>query len=472
MIFLQFKGIIYYHTNLPKRRIIMPKFNPKMSLSDIHNNLNLSFENKPSSFLKLLEKNILFDSFIPDSFNSVFYKSMGRKHIYILNLSNELRIFCRFDKVPDASQFSRFRTNYHTNLADMFKNLVDITEPICRKINEKKAKYLIYDTSGIELPVKENNPKFLETKLNEAKKFSTKKDSSDSSSYAIAYSKLPDCASANLDVRQQYINGHFCYALKFGILTNGLGIPRFVSFFDDDFKSAHPETTVKKTDNPDIDKEVADAKSLKPVLTDFIAMHPELEFKTFLADSAFDSYEIFAMLRDSFKFSRVCIPINKRNAKLEPVDFNKKGIPVCPLTKEPFIYQGITHEKGRSDRIKWTCNKAKPFNKGKFVCDNPCTSSKYGRCVYTSVDKNFRLCPGIHRDTEHWKNLYRHRVQIERTINLIKDTFCVNYRKSYRTVSAKSNVYLAVITQLIGVILADAIHQLKNFKSIRKLIAS
>ena len=33
MIFLQFKGIIYYHTNLPKKRIIMPKFNPKMSLS-------------------------------------------------------------------------------------------------------------------------------------------------------------------------------------------------------------------------------------------------------------------------------------------------------------------------------------------------------------------------------------------------------------------------------------------------------
>ena len=92
--------------------------------------------------------------------------------------------------------------------------------------------------------------------------------------------------------------------------------------------------------------------------------------------------------------------------------------------------------------------------------------------VYTGVDKNFRLCPGIQRDTEHWKNLYRHRVQIERTINLIKDTFSVNYRKSYRTVSAKSNVYLAVITQLIGVILADAIHQLKNFKSIRKLIAS
>ena len=177
MIFLQFKGIIYYHTNLPKKRIIMSKFNPKMPLSDIHNNLNLSFENKRSSFLKLLEKHIHFESFI--SF-FVLQNVLGIPSdimlINILNLSNELHNFCRFHKVPDASQLSRFRTNYHANL-------VDITEPIYRKINEKKAKYLIYDTSGIELPVKENNPKFLETKLNETKKLSsTKKDSSDSTS--------------------------------------------------------------------------------------------------------------------------------------------------------------------------------------------------------------------------------------------------------------------------------------------------
>ena len=146
----------------------------------------------------------IFMSLSPSSLQNVLGIPSDIMLINILNLSNELRIFCRFHKVPDASQFSRFRTNYHANLADMFRNL-----------NEKKAKYLIYDTSGIELPVKENNPKFLETKLNEAKKFSsTKKGSSDSSPYAIAYSRLPDSASANPEARQQYINGHFCYALK------------------------------------------------------------------------------------------------------------------------------------------------------------------------------------------------------------------------------------------------------------------
>ena len=61
-----------------------------------------------------------------------------------------------------------------------------------------------------------------------------------------------------------YINGHFCYADKFAILTNGLGIVRHISFLDDDaFKSAHPELPVeKKPDSPVEDKSVGDSSSL------------------------------------------------------------------------------------------------------------------------------------------------------------------------------------------------------------------
>ena len=54
----------------------------------------------------------------------------------------------------------------------MFHKLVEITEPICREIDTKKADYLIFDTTGIEPYVTENNPKFLNTKLKEAKKLS------------------------------------------------------------------------------------------------------------------------------------------------------------------------------------------------------------------------------------------------------------------------------------------------------------
>jgi len=57
-------------------------------------------------------------------------------------------------------------------------------------------------------------------------------------------------------------------------LSNGLGIVRGISFFDDDFKRRHPEVVSKRTDNPEIDKEIGDSASLKPVLTDFYAAHP------------------------------------------------------------------------------------------------------------------------------------------------------------------------------------------------------
>ena len=75
------------------------------------------------------------------------------------------------------------------------------------------------------------------------------------------------------------------------------------------------------------------------------------------------------------------------------------------------------------------------------------------------------------RDTPHWDNLYRHRVVVERTINLMKDTFVLDSRKSFRSVSAKADTYLCAITQLVGVLLADSIHKLSLFKSLRKLIA-
>ena len=41
-----------------------------------------------------------------------------------------------------------------------FDNLVDVTEPICQAINSAKADMTIFDSSGIEAFVTENNPKY------------------------------------------------------------------------------------------------------------------------------------------------------------------------------------------------------------------------------------------------------------------------------------------------------------------------
>ena len=81
---------------------------------------------------------------------------------------------------------------------------------------------------------------------------------------------MPSHASANPAIQQMYINGHFCYAFKFGIVTNGLGIVRGISFYNKDFLDAHPNIVLgKKSDSPDENKSLADSKALIPVLKDF-----------------------------------------------------------------------------------------------------------------------------------------------------------------------------------------------------------
>ena len=79
----------------------------------------------------------------------------------------------------------------------MFNKLVDITEPIYHEIDKKKADYLICDTTGFESYVAENNLKFFNTKLKQAKKFSK---INDSNPYTAIYSILPSSSSANPEV--------------------------------------------------------------------------------------------------------------------------------------------------------------------------------------------------------------------------------------------------------------------------------
>ena len=53
-------------------------------------------------------------------------------------------------------------------------------------------------------------------------------------------------------------------------MTNGLGIIRAIEFYDKEYFSAHPEIErFEKTDAPDEDKSVGDARLLLPILKDF-----------------------------------------------------------------------------------------------------------------------------------------------------------------------------------------------------------
>jgi len=81
---------------------------------------------------------------------------------------------------------------------------------------------------------------------------------------------MPSHAASNPNIKQLYFHGHFCYVYKFGMVTNGLGIVRNISFFNKDFLDSHLEIIIgKKSNSPGEDKSLNDAKALIPVLKDY-----------------------------------------------------------------------------------------------------------------------------------------------------------------------------------------------------------
>jgi len=473
----------------------------QLSLAEIFTDCQEKFENDKPQFLSLLENTININKFIPFSFIHNFYASTGRPRKYplkamiwalilqrilsiptdslliiFLKYSNELREFCGFNKVPDASKITRFKQDFLLDLQSMFDNLVDITEPICQQIDELKASMTIFDTSGIEAYVTENNPKFTNRIISQLKSYKKAMNLDDSyDPYKAAYGSMPSHASSNQEIKQLYINGHFCYVYKFGMVTNGLGIVRDISFLNKDFLVAHPHIVIdKKSDSPDEDKSLHDSKAVIPVLKDFFNKHPLINPDIFVGDAAFDSGIIYKSLLKDIKFSKAYIPLNSRS-KLnnEECSINEDGIPCCPRDHSLLMKsEGSTKSKNGLVRFKFSCPKVKWINrKRQCYCENPCTSSSCGRMFYIYPEKDLRAYPGTLRGTSEWEETYKIRSVVEQSINHFKESFCIAGRKTQNEKTLHADLLLAGITQLISVVLADKIHKHQYIRSLKPLIA-
>ena len=473
----------------------------QMSLFDTYKGVTASMEEDKPKLFRLLDEHIDWDTLVPARFYMAFYQNTGRPRKYplvaflkslvlqkifcyvndsvllvTLRHSREMRKFCGFSKVPDAAKLTRFKQDFLPYIMEVFERLVELTEPICREMDAELAGSLIYDTTGIESYVAENNPKFFSSKLRQAKLMAKTNPNTDP--YRAVYGLLPDCAAASPAVKQQYINGHFCYAQKAGLLTNGLGIVRHIAFFDDAFKKSHPEIPIdKRTDNPDADKELGDSRTLLPVLRDFKLRHPGLHYKTFLGDAAFDSYDTYSALLREFQFERAVIPMSRRNTAGKLVaHLDENGIPLCPNDGSQLKFHSVCGGKNRSMRLKFICPETERVKSPNGTtwrcrCDQPCSASAYGRCVYIYPDADLRLYPGILRGSDQWAALYAKRTAVERSIGSFKHVLGLEQRKTSNSMTTNADLYLAGIVQLLCVVLADALHERHLFRRVRRLAA-
>ena len=126
------------------------------------------------------------------------------------------------------------------------------------------------------------------------------------------YFILPYSSNNNPEVRQQYINGHFCYVLKASILTNGLGIIQHISFFDNELIIL--KFLLKNLAILILIKKFQTLNHWNLYLAIFLIC-----IQSFLGNSAFGSYDNYSFLRNTFHFDRVCTPINPRNSKTSEI---------------------------------------------------------------------------------------------------------------------------------------------------------
>ena len=156
--------------------------------------------------------------------------------------------------------------------------------------------------------------------------------------YIGVYAPLSFESKTNPEIRQPYVNGHYCYAAKAVIVINGLGVVGHISMFNQRFCQMHPEAIAKQTDDPDTDKEIGGSVALRHVLSDFFTALEEYHFSIFIADSACDSYGKYSMLKYEFGFSRVVILINARNSKFSSARFDAASLRSVLLPLKKFRY--------------------------------------------------------------------------------------------------------------------------------------
>ena len=223
----------------------------------------------------------------------------------------------------------------------------------------------IFDSSGIEAWVTENNPKYANRIIKQLKAYAKAMHFDENyDPYKAAYSSMPSHASANPDIKQLYIDGHFCYAYKFGIVTNGLGIVRHIDFYNRNFFENHPEIILeKKSDSPDEDKSVHDARLLIPtclLYTSHPADLPECRTGTGRVITwrglRFQAYRAFRLIgRTGILFFR-----SRTTAGYSCKPFYQKGIPKGQTAQEDALPEAQVFKPDRfqKERLAGTVRQA------------------------------------------------------------------------------------------------------------------
>jgi len=149
-------------------------------------------------------------------------------------------------------------------------------------------------------------------------------------------------------------------------------------------------------------------------------MMPDLKITNLCLDSAHDNYPTYELCREWDIIPFIDLNSNRGRPESIPkhVTVDTDGTPLC---KAGFRMTYWGYSPSRHD-MKWRCPAA-TGKEEKCTCKVPCSSSPYGRCLYTKPDWDIRLYPPVARGTDEYEKTYNNRTGSER----INDRILNNY---------------------------------------------
>jgi len=157
-------------------------------------------------------------------------------------------------------------------------------------------------------------------------------------------------------------------------------------------------------------------------------------------DAAHDATAFYQMADDLWQ-SEVFIPLNTTNEgnfkQIPMATISPKGIPICRENYQMY-YSG--HCKDR-DRQKWRC----PLKVKNADSTCHCSTSNYGRVVYTHTPENLRIFPKTPRSSPTFKKVYDHRTAAERVFKRQKLDFKLT---QFKTRSKGRHLFYALLTAI------------------------
>lgn len=181
---------------------------------------------------------------------------------------------------------------------------------------------------------------------------------------------------------------------------------------------------------------------------------PDLLPKKITLDSAHDAEAIYELLYcDGVEpfidiNGRAKVDLSRLPVKIDPTS----GAPICAIGRK---MSNWGFNKIRC-RIKWRC----PCHEEISLCPlgESCTSSKYGRVVYTKPSWDYRVITPTPRDSSDWKQTFAMRTSVERTHKRILVDYQLERAKVrskarwfWRTILAAMNVHLDAQVKTLSV---------------------